>query len=207
MTIIENVVTDSAGTPQAGVLVTATLVTSAATAGRYPGVTATTSVTVAGETETDADGHWQLNLTPNNTILQPTGTYYLIQENYYASNIIVPTAGGPYNLDDVLTTPTTPPPGPTYTLNPPTITIASVRANAGTAPTGQALIADVLINGVSIFTGPSPLSIAGGTHTSGKITAMTTTVIAAGQFFTVDVSQVGSGVAGADVTVQITLVA
>lgn len=85
-----------------------------------------------------------------------------------------------------------------------TLTITSVRASVGTAPTGQSLIVDVNINGSTIFsTQANRPTIAAAANSSGKVTNMNTTSIAAGQYFTVDVDQVGSGTAGADLTVQI----
>jgi hypothetical protein len=85
-----------------------------------------------------------------------------------------------------------------------TLTITFVRASAGTAPTGQSLIVDVNIDGSTIFsTQANRPTIAAAANTSGKVTSMNTTSIATGQYFTVDVDQVGSGTAGADLTVAI----
>lgn len=85
-----------------------------------------------------------------------------------------------------------------------TLTIATVRASVGTAPTGQSLIVDININGTTIFsTQANRPTIAAAGNTSGSVTNMNTTTITNGQFFTVDVDQVGSGTAGSDLTVQI----
>jgi hypothetical protein len=87
-----------------------------------------------------------------------------------------------------------------------TLTILAVRASAGTAPTGQALKVDVNKDGTTIFTTQANRpTIAAGTNTSGKVTNMDVTTVADGSFFTVDVDQVGSTVAGSDLTVQIWL--
>lgn len=84
------------------------------------------------------------------------------------------------------------------------LTIRSVRASVGTPPTGQSLIVDVHKNGSTIFsTQANRPTIAAGASTSGAVTAINTTTIAAGEYLTVDVDQVGSGTAGADLTVQI----
>jgi hypothetical protein len=85
-----------------------------------------------------------------------------------------------------------------------TLTIQAVRASAGTAPTGASLIVDINKDGTTIFTtqGNRP-AIAAGTNTSGKVTNMDVTTIADGSYFSVDVDQVGSTVAGSDLTVQI----
>jgi hypothetical protein len=63
---------------------------------------------------------------------------------------------------------------------------------------------DINKNGVTIFTtqGNRPTIAIAGT-TSGKVTNMDVTTIADGDSLTVDVDQVGSTVAGADLTVQI----
>jgi hypothetical protein len=85
-----------------------------------------------------------------------------------------------------------------------TLTIASVRASVGTAPTGASLIVDININGTTIFStqGNRP-TITATNNTSGSVTNMNTTTITNGQFFAVDVDQIGSSVAGSDLTVQI----
>jgi hypothetical protein len=84
-----------------------------------------------------------------------------------------------------------------------TLTIRAVRASVGTAPTGAAVIVDVNIGGTTIFTtqGNRP-TIAVSTNTA-KVTNMNVTTIADGSYFTVDIDQVGSTVAGGDLTVQI----
>lgn len=82
--------------------------------------------------------------------------------------------------------------------------ITSVRASVATAPTGASMIIDVNKNGTTIFTtqGNRPtIAISG--NTSGKITNMDVTTLASGDYLTVDVDQVGSTVAGSDLTVII----
>lgn len=85
-----------------------------------------------------------------------------------------------------------------------TLTIMSVRSAVGTAPTGQSLICDVNKNGTTIFTTQAnrPTIAAAGT-TSGKITNMDVTTLADGDYLSVDVDQVGSGVAGSDLVVTV----
>jgi len=81
--------------------------------------------------------------------------------------------------------------------------VETVRAAVNTAPTGAALVVDVNKNGTTIYTdqGKRP-SIAAGTNTdlgdSPDVTAL-----AAGDYLTVDVDQVGSTVSGADLTVTV----
>ena len=83
------------------------------------------------------------------------------------------------------------------------LTIAEVRASVGTAPTGQAILIDVNVDGTTIFAGGTDRpEIADGANTD-TTTGMSTTTIADGSYFTVDIDQIGSGTAGADLTVQI----
>ncbi|MEV8636870.1 hypothetical protein AB0395_35030 [Streptosporangium sp. NPDC051023] len=84
------------------------------------------------------------------------------------------------------------------------LTIKAVRASVGTAPTGAPILVDINVDGSTIFaTQANRPTIAIGTNTSGKVTAMSTTSIADGSYFSVDVDQVGSVVAGANLTVQV----
>ena len=88
---------------------------------------------------------------------------------------------------------------------PATMTISSVRASVGTAPTGAALIVDVNKNGTTIFTtqGNRPSIAASGFTATGTpdVTSLT-----AGDYLTVDVDQVGSTIPGANLSVQVALV-
>lgn len=83
------------------------------------------------------------------------------------------------------------------------VTIDNVRASVGTAPTGAAIIIDVNKNGTTIFTtqGNRPqIAVSTNTDTSN---VPDVTAFAAGDYLTVDVDQIGSTIAGADLTVQI----
>jgi hypothetical protein len=85
-------------------------------------------------------------------------------------------------------------------------TILSCRASVGTAPTGNSIKVDVNKNGTTIFTTQAnrpTIAIAG--NTSGAVTNMNISSLSAGDYLTVDVDQVGSTVAGADLTVTVTL--
>lgn len=84
-------------------------------------------------------------------------------------------------------------------------TIETVRAAVNTAPTGAALIVDVNKNGTTIYTTQSarPSIAAAGNSATGNSPAVTT--FQAGDYLTVDVDQVGSTVAGADLTVTVRL--
>lgn len=83
-------------------------------------------------------------------------------------------------------------------------TILSVRASVGTPPTGSSLIVDVNVSGTTIFTTQSNRpAIAAAGSTSGKITNMNVTTVAAGEYLTIDVDQVGSTTPGNNLAVQI----
>jgi len=83
-----------------------------------------------------------------------------------------------------------------------TRTISKVRASVGTAPTGTSIIVDVLLGGTTVFTtsGNRPTVAINGNTATGipDITSW-----ADGTYLTVNIAQVGSTVAGADLTVSV----
>lgn len=84
-------------------------------------------------------------------------------------------------------------------------TITDVRAYADTAPVGAAMVLDVHKNGVTVFTSQAARpTIADGANAS-STTAPAVTAVAAGDRLTIDADQVGSGTAGADVYISITM--
>lgn len=84
-----------------------------------------------------------------------------------------------------------------------TLTVTTVRAAVGTAPTGAALVVDVNKNGTTIFpTQANRPSIAAAGFTATGTPGVTGW--AAGEYLTVDVDQVGSTVPGSDLTVTVT---
>lgn len=86
-----------------------------------------------------------------------------------------------------------------------TLTIVRVSAIVATAPTGANLICDVNVNGSTIWaTQGNRITIAAGA-TTGTTTTFNTTTIANGSYLTADVDQVGSGVAGSYLTLQVLL--
>jgi hypothetical protein len=84
-------------------------------------------------------------------------------------------------------------------------TVETIRAAVNTAPTGAALIVDVKKNGTTLYTGGTgrPSIAAAGFSANGNSPAVAT--FQAGDYMTVDVAQVGSTVAGADLTVTVRL--
>ncbi|HEY5695517.1 MAG TPA: hypothetical protein VIQ80_01650 [Candidatus Saccharimonadales bacterium] len=85
-----------------------------------------------------------------------------------------------------------------------THTIVGTRLMVGTAPTGANLILDIKKNGTTIYTTQAnrPTIVAGATS-GGPGAAPDVTALAAGDYLTVDIAQVGSTVPGADLTVVI----
>lgn len=83
-------------------------------------------------------------------------------------------------------------------------TIKGVSAAVNTAPTGATIILDINRNGVSIFPAAPKPTIAIGAFDTGVAEAIPdTTSIVSGQYLQVDIDQVGSVVAGSDLTVFI----
>jgi len=85
--------------------------------------------------------------------------------------------------------------------------VESIRASVNTAPAGASVLVDVNLNGTSIFTTQAnrPTIVAGANTAAATMGAGTTTAVASGQYLTVDVDQIGSTTAGADLTVVIRL--
>lgn len=84
-------------------------------------------------------------------------------------------------------------------------TFETCRASVGTAPTGASVIVDVKKNGTTIYSTQSARpTIAVSTNSAvGNSPAITT--FASGDYITVDVAQIGSTVAGADLVVLLRL--
>lgn len=82
-------------------------------------------------------------------------------------------------------------------------TIANVVASVSTAPTGATVIFDVNKNGTTIFSTQAnrpTIAISGFVDLS---STPNTTSVAAGEYLTIDVDQIGSTIAGADAVVKI----
>lgn len=87
---------------------------------------------------------------------------------------------------------------------PQSINVKSIRAKVGTAPTGATLILDIHKNGTTIFTtqGNRP-TIAISAFDSGEVTDMDVITIAKGDYFTLDIDQIGSTIPGKDLVVSL----
>jgi hypothetical protein len=84
-----------------------------------------------------------------------------------------------------------------------TLTISKVFLAVGTAPTGAAIIVDIHKSGTTIFTaqGNRP-QVAAGEHT-GYTTTIDVITLEDGEYLTADIDQIGSSVAGENLTVHV----
>lgn len=86
-----------------------------------------------------------------------------------------------------------------------TFNIESVAAMVGTAPTGATLILDVKKNGTTIYgTSANRPTVAIGANAA-TVGANSVTSVTTGDYLTVDIVQVGSTVAGSDLTLVVRL--
>ena len=83
--------------------------------------------------------------------------------------------------------------------------IVDARAVVGTAPTGASAIFDVNKNGTTIFTTQSARPTIAAAATASGSSAPAVTSFAAGDVITLDCDQIGSGTAGADGVVALTV--
>ena len=83
-------------------------------------------------------------------------------------------------------------------------TIVGTRLMVGTAPTGADIVIDVNKNGTSIYTAQANRpTITDGQNAGGPGASPDVTTLVAGDYLTVDIDQIGSTVAGSDLTVTI----
>ena len=83
-------------------------------------------------------------------------------------------------------------------------TIVGTRLMVGTAPTGANIIIDVKKNGTTIYTTQANRpTIVAGQNAGGPGATPDVTALAAGDYLTVDIIQVGSTTAGSDLTVSV----
>lgn len=119
-----------------------------------PGYLATGEVVGSVTVPTDATGAWSVNLIAN-SLITPAGTYYEVAEQGAVSTIVMPAAGGPYAVKDLLRVP------------PPTVSAMSITG------------VDVQVNSAHVATTPT-INIQAGTNmnTTGSYdpTTNTTTI-------------------------------
>ncbi len=84
------------------------------------------------------------------------------------------------------------------------LTITKAYAYVKTAPTGTSIIIDINVNGMSIWnvTPANRLTIAASAQT-GNQTSFDSTTLAENDIITIDLDQIGSTVAGANITVEL----
>lgn len=87
-----------------------------------------------------------------------------------------------------------------------TLTIQTIFASVGTAPTAASIIINVRKNGTTLYTtGANKPKILGNSY-SIVSTNMDVTTFAPDDYLTVDIEQIGSTIAGSDLTVQVVAV-
>jgi hypothetical protein len=86
------------------------------------------------------------------------------------------------------------------------LTETFISTGKDTPPVGANLIVDILINDASVFADPGDRPVILDGETTGLSTAIATTAFAPGDYFTVNIIQVGSSTPGSDLTVQIAVV-
>lgn len=84
---------------------------------------------------------------------------------------------------------------------PQSMTIEKVWVQVKTAPTGQAIIIDINKNGTTIWTNQANRAQIAASGTSGTQTSFSVTSLSEGDYLSIDLDQVGSSVAGADLTI------
>lgn len=86
----------------------------------------------------------------------------------------------------------------------PALTIVGVWVSAGVVPTGADIIVDVNINGTTIYSTQANRPTVPATTNGGAISATpNTTAVAVGDYFTVDIDQIGSTIPGGRIVVGI----
>lgn len=83
------------------------------------------------------------------------------------------------------------------------LTVTGGKLEVGTAPTGAALICDIHKNGTTMFTTQGNRPTIADAGTSAAITAPDVTSIAAGDRIELDIDQIGSTVAGSDLSLTL----
>ncbi len=83
------------------------------------------------------------------------------------------------------------------------VTITNVHASVDTAPTGATVIVDVNKNGTTIFTTQANRPTIAVSAFIDTTSVPDVTAFAAGDYLQVDVDQIGSTIAGADLVVQV----
>ena len=81
--------------------------------------------------------------------------------------------------------------------------IIKATAYIATAPTGADLLIDINLNGTTLWASSGKLTIAASANAATAKTAFDNTAVAIDDYFTVDIDQIGSTVAGTNLTIQL----
>lgn len=81
--------------------------------------------------------------------------------------------------------------------------IKDIIASVGTAPTGASVIIDILKNGTTIYTGGSGRPTITDSSFVDTTSVPAVTSFSAGDYFTVDIIQIGSSTAGSNLVVEL----
>lgn len=84
-----------------------------------------------------------------------------------------------------------------------TLTVKKVYIIVATAPTGASIIVDVHKNGTTIFTNQANRPTIAASGTTGSTTTIDVPIWADGDYFTFDIDQVGSTIAGQNLTIAV----
>jgi hypothetical protein len=83
------------------------------------------------------------------------------------------------------------------------IKVLEIEASVGTAPTDASLIVDVNVNGETIFATPADRPTIAASGFVDSAGALSRDTLVGGEYLTMDIDQIGSTIAGADLTVVI----
>ncbi len=92
-----------------------------------------------------------------------------------------------------------------YNLTGATLAFQKVHLAVNTAPSGAAIICDIHKNGTTIFTTQSNRPQVAAGANAGSTTAFDVATLAGGEYLTLEIDQVGSGTAGADLVATVVL--
>lgn len=156
----------------------------------------TTGDTMTGDLTLAGDPNADLKAAPKQYV-DSTMTTHLAASNPHSTPFLVPFSSGDVVIEEKV--------GTGRLEFPFAATLISATVTLGVVATGQAVIVDVMKNGVTMFGGTKPQCAAG--VTSGSPQAPTVSAIAIGDILTVNIDQVGTpaSTAGENLTVILEL--
>lgn len=158
----------------------------------------------AGETLADYEARLATYAAANPTLVTPINAAAIEDLEARAAaedRLRMPEWVVPYSFPGVLTVST----GVAKFRVPADATVLGASAALGTAPTGSSVVVDILKNGVSLFTTPANRPTIASGATISTLLVPERTLVRAGDLLSVDVKQVGSSVAGSDLTATVYL--